>query len=53
MTWLYFLKKNSEVFERFQEFKDLLVNYSNKNIKVLSTDNDGELCSKEFDQFCK
>jgi transposase InsO family protein len=28
-------------------------NQTEKRIKVLRTDNGGELCGKEFDQFCK
>lgn len=38
MTWLYFPKKKSEVFEKFQEFKNLVENQTNKKIKVLRTD---------------
>jgi transposase InsO family protein len=30
-----------------------LENHIEKNIKVLRTDNGGELCGKEFDQFYK
>jgi hypothetical protein len=50
---IYFLRKKSEVFERFREFKDLVENQTEKRIKVLRTENGGELCGKEFDQFCK
>jgi transposase InsO family protein len=52
-TWIYFLRKKSEVFERFKEFKALVENQTEKRIKVLRTDNGGEFCGKEFDQFCK
>jgi transposase InsO family protein len=52
-TWIYFLRKKSKVFERFKEFKALVENQTEKRIKVLRTDNGGELCGKEFDQFCK
>eukprot|EP00253_Pinus_taeda_P033936 PITA_33936 len=52
-TWIYFLKKKSEVFERFKEFKALVENQTEKRIKVLRTDNGGEFCSKEFEEFCK
>lgn len=51
MTWLYFLKKKYEDFERFQEFKDLVGNQSDINLKVLRTNKGGELYSKEFDHF--
>ena len=52
MTWIYFLKKKSEVFERFLEFKSLVENQTDKKIKVLRTHNE-EFCGKEFDKFCK
>jgi 5'-3' exoribonuclease 2 len=52
-TWIYFMKKKSKVFKIFKEFKSLLENQTKKMIKVLRTDNGGELCGKEFDQFCK
>lgn len=53
MTLLYFLRKKFEVFERFQEFKTLIQNYTGKNIKVLRTDNGGEFRGKAFNQFCR
>ena len=49
MTWIYFLKKKLDAFERFLEFKSLVENQTNRKIKVLRTDNGGELCGKEFD----
>eukprot|EP00253_Pinus_taeda_P004569 PITA_04569 len=52
-TWIYFLKKKFEVFDRFKEFKALVENQSEKKIKVLRTDNGGELCNKELEEFCK
>jgi transposase InsO family protein len=52
-TWIYFLRKKSEVIEKFKEFKSLVENKSDKKIKVSRTDNGGELCGKEFDQFFK
>jgi hypothetical protein len=45
-TWLYFLKKKSEVFNKFKEFKALVENQTGKRIKVLRMDNGGELCGK-------
>lgn len=53
MTWIYFLKKKSEVFENFLEFKALVENKTDKRIKVMRTDNEGEFYEKEFKQFCK
>jgi hypothetical protein len=52
-TWIYFLRKKSEVFDKFKEFKALVENQTEKKIKVLRTDNGGELCGNEFIDFCK
>ena len=52
-TWIYFLWKKSEVFSKFKEFKALVENKSENKIKVLRTDNGGELCENEFEDFCK
>jgi hypothetical protein len=45
-TWIYFLKKKSKVFEKFKEFKYLVENQADKNIKVLRTGNGGEFYGK-------
>jgi hypothetical protein len=45
-TWIYFLRKKSEVFDKFKEFKALVENQTEKKIKVLRTDNGGEFCKK-------
>jgi hypothetical protein len=52
-TWIYFLGKKYEVFEKFKEFKALVENQTKKRIKVLRTDNGGELRGNEFEEFCK
>jgi transposase InsO family protein len=52
-TWIYFLRKKSEVFDRFKEFKALVENQTEKRIKVVRTDNGGEFCRNEFEEFCK
>jgi len=52
-TWIYFLRKKSEAFDRFKEFKALVENQKEKKIKVLGIDNGGELWKKEFVEFCK
>ena len=51
--WIYFLQNKSEVFAKFKEFKALVENKSEKKIKVLRTDNGGEFCGNEFEDFCK
>ena len=34
-TWIYFLKKKDEMFERFKEFKALVENLFEKKIQIL------------------
>jgi transposase InsO family protein len=50
--WIYFLKTKGEVFNKFKEFKTLIENLSEKNIKVLRSDNGGEFTSDEFKALC-
>jgi transposase InsO family protein len=52
-TWIYFLRKKLEVFEKFKEFKSLVENQTNKKIKVLRTDNGDEFYGNYFEQLCK
>ena len=48
-TWIYFLRKKYEFFDRFKEFKDLVDSQTRNIIKVLRTDNGGEFCGNEFE----
>ena len=48
-TWTYFLEKKFEVFDGFKEFKALTENQTEKIIKVLRTNNGGEICGNEFE----
>ena len=52
-TWIYFLKGKDEVFENFKEFKALVENLYEKNIKPLRSENGGEFTSNEFKDICK
>ena len=52
-TWIYFLRKKYEVFDKFKELKALVENKREKHIKVLRIDNGGEFCENEFKEFCK
>jgi hypothetical protein len=52
-TWIYFLKTKDDVFNKFQEFKALVENLSERKIKILRSDNGGEYTSKEFKYFCR
>jgi hypothetical protein len=49
--WMYFLKLKYEVFNEFQKFKALVEKESGCHITSLRSDNGGELCSKEFNNF--
>jgi hypothetical protein len=50
---VYFLKRKSDVFEKFQDFKAEVETKFTKKIKTLRSDNGGEYCSGMFDSFLK
>ena len=47
-TWVFFIKKKSEVLEKIIELKALVENASGRKIKYLRYDNGGEYISNEF-----
>ena len=47
-TWVFFLKKKSEVCENFYKLKALIENASELKIKILRFDNGGEYVSYYF-----
>ena len=47
------MKKKSEVFGKFKEFKALIENHSERRIKTLRSDHGGEYTSTQFEAFCK
>lgn len=51
--WVYPIKKKSDVFSIFKEFKVLVELESGKRIKCLRTDNGGEYTDGEFLALCK
>eukprot|EP00794_Sanderia_malayensis_P011639 gene11639-biopygen9313 len=51
-TVVHFLKKKSEVLDKFKEFVALMENLTEKKVKALRTDNEGEYISAAFQQFC-
>ncbi len=51
MTWVYFSKHKSEVFEKFKTFCQLVENEVKENIGTLRTDNGGEFTSNEFQSY--
>lgn len=52
-VFVYVLKRRSEVFQKFQEFKVLVENQLDLTIKTLRTDNGAEYLSNEFQGFLK
>ena len=47
------MKNKDEVFSNFKEFKSLIENHTEKNIKTFQSDNDGEFTSNVFKDLCK
>ncbi|KAI9201145.1 hypothetical protein LWI28_018928 [Acer negundo] len=52
-TWVYFLKRKSEVFGYFKEFKTLVEKQSGYHIKALRSDQGGEYAAGAFQEFLK
>ena len=52
-TWIYLLKGQYEVFEKFKEFNSLVENIPKNKIKNLRSDNGREFTSNEFKELCK
>ena len=52
-TWIYFLKRKDELFNKFKEFKALVENHTEKKINIFQSDNGGEFTSNEFKELCK
>jgi hypothetical protein len=50
-SWIYFLEKKSEVFDKFKSFRIFIQNQSDKHIKHLHSDGGGEYISGEFENF--
>jgi transposase InsO family protein len=51
-TWIYFLKNKDGLLAKFQEFKAQVENLTQRKIKVLRSNNEGEYTSKDFSNFC-
>lgn len=47
------MKNKSEVLEKFKEFHNFAMNLSGSWTKVLHSNNGGEYCSKNFDEYMK
>jgi hypothetical protein len=50
-TWVYCIRQKSDVFDTFKKWKALVENETGKSLKCLRSDNGGEYCSKEFDDY--
>jgi Reverse transcriptase (RNA-dependent DNA polymerase)./Integrase core domain. len=48
-----FLKRKSEAFEAFKDFKKLVENQKERKLKCLQSDNGTEYLSKEFDEYLR
>ena len=51
-TWVFFIKKKSEVYEKFTDLKALIENASGQKIKILRTKNGREYVSNELLHIC-
>jgi hypothetical protein len=51
-TWVYCIRKKYDVFDTSKKWKDLFENEKGKWLKYLRSENGGEYCSKEFDNYC-
>jgi hypothetical protein len=47
-TWIYFLRKKSEVFQHLNDFKSLVETQLGKKIKILRTNNEAEYVNHEI-----
>ena len=47
-TWVFFIKKKSEVYEKFTDLKALIENASGQKIKILRFDNGGDYVSNKL-----
>ena len=53
MSWVYFLKFKSEIFENFMKCKPFVERQSVRRIKTLRIDRGGEFISNEFNTYCE
>lgn len=53
MAFVYFLKAKNQALKYFKEFKVLVETQTGKKLKTLRTDNGGEFCSAEFEDYLK
>ena len=49
---MYFLKNSSEVYEKFEEYVNMVKNFTGLKVKMLRTDNGGKHVSTDFSKYC-
>ena len=49
--WVYIIKNKSDVFSTFKNWKNMVENLYERKIKRFRSDNGGEFCSKEFEDY--
>ncbi|KAJ9560945.1 LOW QUALITY PROTEIN: hypothetical protein OSB04_006105 [Centaurea solstitialis] len=52
-VWAFFLKRKSDVFGTFRDWRTMIEKQSGKEVKYLRTDNGLEFCSEEFNAYCR
>ena len=50
-VWSYFLKNKDDTFAAFKEWKVMIERQTEKKVKLLRTNNGGELCSDAFNDY--
>ncbi|CAH2103986.1 unnamed protein product [Euphydryas editha] len=53
MCTVYFLREKNETFKYFKQYKELVETQQSKRIKILRSDNGGEFCSAEIENYLK
>jgi hypothetical protein len=51
-TWVYCIRQKYDVFNTFNKWKALVENETGKRLKCLRSDNGGEYCEKDSDDYC-
>ena len=51
-TWVYCIQKKSDVFNTFKKWKALVENEIGEKLKCLISDNGGECCNNESNNYC-
>jgi transposase InsO family protein len=51
-TWVMFLRHKSETFKKFTELVPLLETKYTLKVRAIRTDNGGEFCSKQMEDYC-